>query len=59
MFLPQKSLNGRQLVTAFFRRGVERKWNSLAEEKARAGTERTLADYRAPLSQVTSFKYLG
>ena len=38
---------------------MERKWHRLAEEEAREGTDRALTAYRVPLSQVTSFKYLG
>ena len=41
------------------RRGMERKWRRLAEEEARKVTERSPTAYRVPLSQVTSFKYLG
>ena len=35
------------------------KWLPLEEEEAREGTYRALTDYGFPLSQVTSFKYLG
>ena len=38
---------------------MERKGCRLAEEEAREGTERSLTAYVVPLSQVTSFKYLG
>ena len=38
---------------------MERKWRRLAEEEAREGTDRSLTAYGVPLSQVTSFKYLG
>ena len=38
---------------------MERKWHHLEEEEAREATERALTAYEAPLSQVTSFKYLG
>ena len=37
---------------------MERKRRRLEEEEARKGTERALTAYGAPLSQVTSFKYL-
>ena len=59
MFVPQKSLNGQQLATALCSRGIERNWCRMAEEEAQEGTERALTAYRSPLSQVTSFKYLG
>ena len=59
MFVPQKALNGRHLTTALCRRVMERKWSHLADEEAREGTERALTAYISPLSQVTSFKYLG
>ena len=59
MFVPQKTLNGRHLTTALCRQGMGRKWRNLAEEEAWEGTERALTAYRVPLSQVTSFKYLG
>ena len=59
MFVPQKALNGRHLTTALCRWGVERKWRCLSEEEAREGTEMALTAYRFPLSQATSFKYLG
>ena len=38
---------------------MERNWCCLLEEKAPAGTERLLNAYEVPVSQVTSFKYLG
>ena len=38
---------------------MERKWNRLAEEEDREVTERALTSYVAPLSHVTSSKYLG
>ena len=57
--MTQKALNGRQLATEFCRQGMERKWHHLAEEEAWEGTETALTDYGVPLSQVTSFKYLG
>ena len=38
---------------------MERKWRPLAEEEAPAVIERALTAYGVPLSQVTSFKYLG
>ena len=52
-------LNGQYLATAFCLQGMERKWNRLTEEEARAGTERSLTAYVVPIYQVTSFKYLG
>ena len=57
--MADKALNGRHLATAFCRRGIERKWRRLMEEEARPGTGRALTAYGDPLSQVTSFKYLG
>ena len=59
MFLPQKDLNVRHLAAAFCRGRMERKWNRLAEEEAQEGTDRAITDYGYPLSQVTSFNYLG
>ena len=59
MFMFQKALNSRHLAMDFCQKGMERKWCRLAEEKARVSTERTLTAYGFPLSQVTSFKYLG
>ena len=59
MFVPQKALNGRHLTTALCRQGMERKWRLLAEYEVQEGKERSLTAYRVPLSQVTSFKYLG
>ena len=59
MFVPQKALNGRHLETVFCRRGMESNWCCLAEEEAREGTEREINASGVPLSQVTSFKYLG
>ena len=59
MFVPQKDLNGRNLETALCRRGMESKWRRLEEEKDWEGMERALTSYGVPLSQVTSFKYLG
>ena len=38
---------------------MERSWRRLAEEEAHEGTERSLTSYGVPLSQVTSFKYMG
>ena len=38
---------------------MEINWRRLAEEEAQGGTERSLTSYGVPLSQVTSFKYLG
>ena len=59
MFVPKEALKGRHLTTELFRRGIERKWCCLAEEESREGTERAITAYGVPLSQVTSFKYLG
>ena len=59
MFLPQKALNSRKLTTKLCRQGMDKKWHCLAEEEAREGTEISLTAYGVPLSQVTSFKYLG
>ena len=38
---------------------MERNWSRLAEEDTWEGTDRSLAAYGVPLSQVTSFKYMG
>ena len=38
---------------------MERKWHRLSEEESQEGTEREITAYGVPLSQVTSFKYLG
>ena len=59
MFVYQKALSGQQLAAAFFRRGTEREWRRLAEQEAQARIDSVLTAYGAPLSQVTSFKYLG
>ena len=59
MFVAQKSLNGRHFVTAFCRRGMERKWRCLAEEETWAGKEMALTDYGVTLDPVPSFKHLG
>ena len=56
MFVPQKSLNGRHLVTEFFRQIMESKWIHLEEDESQAGTERALAAYLLPLFQVNYFK---
>ena len=59
MFVPQNYISGRHLATALFRRVMERKWNFLEEEEARVGKDRAFTAYGVPLSQFTSFKYLG
>ena len=59
MFVPKKALKGRHLVTVLCRRGIKRKWSRLAKEESWEETERAHTDYRAPLSQFTSVKYLG
>ena len=59
MFVPQKELNGRHLATELCMRGMDSKWCRLAEEKAWEGAERAITAYGSPLSQITSFKYLG
>ena len=59
MFVPQNPFNGQNLVTSLCRRGVESKWRYLEEEDAREGMQRALTVYGSPLSQVTSFMYLG
>ena len=59
MFVAQKSLNGRHLATDSSQRGMERKWCRLVEEEARSRTDMKLTAYGVPLSQFTSFKYLG
>ena len=58
-FVPQKSLKGQHPATEFCGQGMERKWSCLAEEESRTGIERVITAYGYPLSQVTSFKYLG
>ena len=57
--MPHKSLDVRHLTTALCRQGMEKKWYSLTEEEAREGAEKSPTVYGVPLSQVTSFKYLG
>ena len=59
MFVYQKALSSQHLAAAFFRRGTEREWRRLAEQEAQARIDSVLTAYGAPLSQVTSFKYLG
>ena len=59
MFVPQKALNVWHPTNTLCRRGIERKWSRLAEEKAWEGTERELTAYGSPLSHITFFKYLG
>ena len=59
MFVPQKSLNGRHLETALYRQGMDRKRSHLSNEEAQKVTYMARTAYRFPLSQITSFKYLG
>ena len=59
MFVSHNSLNGRHLVSDFWRRGDEIEWHCLAEEEAQAGEEATITAYGIPLAPVTSFNYLG
>ena len=59
IFVPKHSLNSWHLETALYRRVVEREWSYLEEEEAREGIYKSLTAYRYPLSQVTSFTYLG
>ena len=59
MFVSHKALNERNLATNFCCRGKERKRRRMAEEEARAGTERLITDYGTTISPVISFKYLG
>ena len=58
MFVLHKALNGRHLATEFCRRREERKWNQLAEEEEREGTEAATAitAYRIPLYPIYFFK---
>ena len=59
MFVTQKALNGRNLVTAVCQRVMYMKWCRLTEEEAQVGAERALTSYGVTLSQVNSFNYLG
>ena len=59
VFVSHNSLNDRNLTTAFFRRGMERKQHRLAEEEAWAGAEAEVTANDIPLYPVTSFRYLG
>ena len=47
------------MTTAFCRQGAERKWRPLLEEEARSGVETVFTADVIPLSQFTTFKYLG
>ena len=55
----QKALNARHLITAFFPRGEERKWQLLAEEEVRVEKYMATTAYGVSLTLVISFKYLG
>ena len=59
MFVSNKALNGRNLVTNFYIWGEERKRHQLAEEEAHEGTETTITSYCIPLPPVNLFKLLG
>ena len=59
MFVWNKVLNRRHMTTVFFLRGAERKRCRLGEEEAREGSKIVFTADGIPLSQVTSFKYLG
>ena len=52
-------MNGRHPGTAQFHKGAERKRQRLAEAETRENTERVFEAYRAPIKNVTEFKYLG
>ena len=59
MLVLPNALNSRHLATNFRRHGMDRKWHCLAEDEARAETERALTAYGFPFYQVTPLKYLG
>ena len=59
MFVPHKSLNGRNPATDFCRMGGGSKRRRLEEEEAQAGTEMVITAYGILLAPSTSFKYLG
>ena len=60
-FASHKSLNGRHLVTDFFRRREKQKWRRLAEGGARVWKATEITAYGIPLTPLApfaSFKYL-
>ena len=59
IIVSHKALNCRHMKTSFCWQVVERKQHCLVEEEARAGAEMAFTVDGIPLSQVTSFKYLG
>ena len=56
IFFSHKDLTIRHRITAFYRRGAERKRRRLVEEEARAGDETEITAYGIPLAPVTPFK---
>ena len=59
MLVPWYALNGRNLATTQWDRGVEQKIRRLAEEELREILERAFQAYDTPLDNVTEFKDLG
>ena len=58
ILVPWRAMNGRNLATAQFSKGTERKCRRLAEEELRNNLERDFQAYLEPLETVTLFKYL-